>query len=162
MSRRSAPQEKFILGGLFQFQLQIWRNKRTLDQLFNLLGLSWEFAQQEYMRGFFLGWKKKANGCVHPLSFKEALCRTVGYQGRCYVPFSFWISRLRALSVFTAQSQIRSQWAPELRQSCPLSPSLFLTFMDSVTGTGRTRSSWRTSRGNFTFCKFNGVAGMSD
>lgn len=97
------------------------------------------------MQFVFLVWKKKnkknkANGCVHPLSFKEALCQTVGYQGRCYVTFSLWISRAGALSVFSAQSQKRSQGAPELRQTCPLSPSLFLTFMDSVTGTGRTLS----------------------
>lgn len=82
----------------------------------------------------FCGLKKtkKAYSFVRPWSFKDEWCRTAGYRGRCHVPFSSWLSKVGALSLFTAQSQTHSQWVLELRQGCPLSPSLFLTFMDRI------------------------------
>lgn len=76
--------------------------------------------------------RKKAYSFVRPWSFKDEWCRTTGYRGRCHVPFSSWLSKVGALSLFTAQSQTHSQWVLELRQGCPLSPSLFLTFMDRI------------------------------
>lgn len=76
--------------------------------------------------------RKKAYSFVRPWSFKDEWCRTTGYQGRCHVPFIPRLSKVGALSLFTAQSQTHSQWVLELRQGCPLSPSLFLTFMDRI------------------------------
>lgn len=110
---------------------RFWRNQCTVDQLFTLLGLPREFAHPVHV---FRGLKKdkKAYSFVRPWSFKDEWCRTTGYRGRCYVPFSSWLSKVGALSLFTAQSQTHSQWVLELQQGCPLSPSLFLTFMDRI------------------------------
>jgi len=49
-------------------------------------------------------------------------CGSMGYRGRWYVPFGPCTNKVRAVSVFSAQSQARSQWVLDSAKvvPCPL------------------------------------------
>ena len=73
----------------------------TVDQLFTLAGL---------LGGGGGGESWKSLMTVSPRESCGGYCRSIGYWGRWYVPFDPCTNKVRSVSVFSAQSQARSQW----------------------------------------------------